>query len=88
MRSAFRMSMFAVGENPPYVMAQCGHTDPQITLGIYAKAMDRRDGEPERLTALVEGREVVATGSTITVPEPVEQYVAPVEPVESGVQRP
>ena len=69
-------------------MAQCGHTDPQITLGIYAKAMDRRDGEPERLRALVEGRELVATGSTITVPEPVEEYVAPTQLVESGLQRP
>jgi hypothetical protein len=69
-------------------MAQCGHTDPQITLGIYAKAMDRRDGEPERLRALVEGREWVATGSTITVPEPVEEYAAPGEPVNSGSKRP
>ena len=67
-------------------MAQCGHTDAKITLGIYAKVMDRRDGEPERLKALVEGRELVATGSTITVPDPVEEDVEPAEPVESGIQ--
>ena len=59
LRRTFSSLLFAVGESPPYVMAQCGHTDAKITLGIYAKAMDRRDGEPERLKALVEGRELV-----------------------------
>ena len=48
--------------------------------------MDRRDGEPERLKALVEGRELVATGSTITVPDTVEGDAGPAEPVESGIQ--
>jgi integrase len=80
LRRTFASVLFAVGENPPYVMARCGHTDPQITLGIYAKAMDRRDGEAERLRALVESRELVATGSTITVPEPVEEYAASTQP--------
>jgi hypothetical protein len=69
-------------------MAQCDHTDAKVTLGIYAKVMDRRDGEPERLKALVEGRELVATGSTITVPDPVEEYGEPAEPVNSGSKRP
>ena len=47
--------------------------------------MDRRDGEPERLKALVEGRELVATGSTITVPDPVEEGAEGAEPVNSGI---
>jgi hypothetical protein len=38
-------------------MAQMGHTTPNLTLAIYAKVMDRRDGEPERLRALVRGDE-------------------------------
>jgi hypothetical protein len=38
-------------------MAQMGHTSPNLTLAIYARQMDRRDGEPERLKALVEGRD-------------------------------
>jgi hypothetical protein len=63
-----------------------GHTHPQITLGISTNAMDRRAGEPERLWALVEGRERVATGSTLSVPEPVEEYAKPTKPVESGLQ--
>ena len=37
-------------------MAQMGHTSPSLALAIYAREMDRRDGEPERLPALVEGR--------------------------------
>ena len=36
-------------------MAQMGHTTPTLTLAIYARQMDRRDGELERLKALVEG---------------------------------
>jgi hypothetical protein len=36
-------------------MAQMGHTTPTLTLAIYARQMDRRDGEPERVKALVEG---------------------------------
>jgi hypothetical protein len=38
-------------------MAQMGHTTPNLTLAIYAKVMDRREGEPERLRALVNGDE-------------------------------
>jgi hypothetical protein len=30
-------------------------TSPTLALAIYAQMMDRRDGEPERLKALVEG---------------------------------
>jgi hypothetical protein len=52
----FASLLFAIGEEAPYVMAQMGHTDPPITLGIYARVMARRDGEPERLKALLEGR--------------------------------
>jgi hypothetical protein len=49
--------LFAIGETPPYVMAQMGHTTANLTLAIYARQMDRRDGEPERLRALVNGDE-------------------------------
>jgi integrase len=56
--------LFAVGEAPPYVMTQMGHTTANLTRAIYARQMDRRDGEPQRLRALVEGRDWVATGST------------------------
>jgi integrase len=57
LRRTFASLLFAIGEAPPYVMAQMGHTTPNLTLAIYARQMDRRDGEPERLKALVEGGE-------------------------------
>jgi len=57
LRRTFASLLFAIGETPPYVMAQMGHTTPNLTLAIYARQMDRRDGEPERLKALVDSRE-------------------------------
>jgi hypothetical protein len=36
-------------------MAQMGHTTPSLTLALYARAMERRDGEPEQLRALLQG---------------------------------
>jgi hypothetical protein len=36
-------------------MAMLGHTTANLTLAVYARQMNRRDGEPERLKALVEG---------------------------------
>jgi integrase len=63
LRRTYASLLFAIGEAPPYVMAQMGHTTANLTLTIYARQMDRRDGEPERLKALVEGREWAAMGS-------------------------
>jgi len=40
---------------PPYVMAQLEHTTGQRDLALYARQMDRRDGEQERLETLVTG---------------------------------
>lgn len=56
LRRTFASLLFAIGEPPPYVMAQMGHTTASLTLTIYARQMDRRDGESERLKALIEGR--------------------------------
>jgi integrase len=58
LRRTFASLLFAVGEAPPYVMGQMGHTTANLTLSIYARTMDRRDGEPERLRALVNGEEL------------------------------
>ncbi len=60
LRRTFASLLFAIGEPPPYVMAQMGHTTPDLTLAIYARQMNRRDGEPKRLRALVEGRKWAA----------------------------
>ena len=66
LRRTFASLLYALGETPPYVMAQMGHTTANVTLAIYARQMDRRDGEPERLKALVEGREWIAAAVTVT----------------------
>jgi len=45
--------LVALGKDPRYVMAQLGHTDPTVTLGIYAQAMTASDRDRERLKELV-----------------------------------
>ncbi len=49
--------LVALGRDPAYVMAQLGHTDPQMTLGIYAQVMQASAEDRERLRTLVEGAE-------------------------------
>lgn len=63
LRRTFASVLYALGEAPPYVMAQMGHTSPNLALAIYAKAMDRRDGEPDRLAALIGRPHRVTTGN-------------------------
>jgi integrase len=70
LRRTYASLLFALGEPPPYVMAQMGHTTPELTLAIYARQMDRRDGEPERLKALVEGREWTAMDGDSNISAP------------------
>jgi hypothetical protein len=57
LRHTFASILFVRGDEPPYVMAQLGHTDPAFTLRVYAHAMRRDDGDKERLKALVDGRD-------------------------------
>jgi Phage integrase family len=53
LRRTFASLLFALGEPPTYVMSQMGHTTPGLTLALYAREMNRRDGERHRLRALV-----------------------------------
>jgi hypothetical protein len=62
LRRTFGSLLFAMGETPPYVMAQMGHSTAELTLSIYARQMNRRDGELERLNALVEGPQLAVIG--------------------------
>jgi integrase len=75
LRRTFASLLYALGEAPPFVMAQMGHTSPNLALAIYAREMDRRDGEPERLRALVEGAEWAPSGTNAseTVEAPSER---------------
>ena len=38
-RRMFAPILVALGEDPAYVIGQLGHTDPKLTLRIYARAM-------------------------------------------------
>ena len=75
LRRTFASLLSSLGEAPPYVMRQMGHTSPNLALAVYAREMDRRDGEPERLRALVEGREWAPSGT-----ETVETAPTPADP--------
>jgi integrase/recombinase XerD len=68
LRHTFASLLLAIGENPRYVMGQLGHADPTFTLRVYAKEMDRRDGEPERLKALVLGEPIDVAADPAQVP--------------------
>jgi integrase len=64
LRRTFASLLFAIGESPPYVINQLGHATPALTLEIYARQMNQRDGEPARLQDLVEGRLQPGVGQT------------------------
>ncbi len=66
LRRTFASILVAIGENPISVMEQLGHTDPKLTLRIYAQAMRREKGERDRLRALVGGAEWAPLGTSAT----------------------
>jgi integrase len=78
LRRTFASLLFALGEPPTYVMSQMGHTTPGLTLSLYAREMNRRDGERQRLKALVAAKPqqitaaapstATATGSVRIIP--------------------
>ena len=55
MRRTFASVLYAIGEPPPVVMQEMGHTDPGLALRIYAQAMRRDEAENERLRSRVTG---------------------------------
>jgi integrase len=75
LRRTFASILVALGEDPAYVIGQLGHTDPTLTLRIYAREMARRDGERDRLRALVEGRDWAPMGTS----DAAEQIAATTE---------
>ena len=55
LRGPFASLLCAIGETPPIVMQEMGHTDSKLALNIYAHALRREPGENERMRALVDG---------------------------------
>lgn len=53
LRRTFISLLLAAGADVPYVMAQAGHTDPKMTLGLYAKVIASRTDHGAALDGIV-----------------------------------
>jgi integrase len=55
LRRTFISLLFSLPQPPsvPYVMAQVGHTDPKVTLGIYAQVIASKDDHGPALDGLI-----------------------------------
>lgn len=73
LRRTFASLLYGIGETAPVVMAEMGHTNPELALKIYAHAMRREDGENDRLRALVEGESFGSFGSEADIESAAEQ---------------
>jgi integrase len=65
LRHTFASILYVRGEDPAYVMAQLGHSDPGFTLRVCAHAMRRDEGDKDRLRAFVEGRDWAPMGTAL-----------------------
>jgi integrase len=52
LRRTFISLLLAAGADVPYVMAQAGHTDPKMTLGLYAQVIASKTDHGAALDAL------------------------------------
>ena len=57
LRHTFASLLAACGEDFRYVVDQMGHANERVTLRVYTHMMSRREGERERLKALVAGED-------------------------------
>ena len=55
LRRTFCSLLYALGETPPVVMQEMGHTDPALALRVYAQAIRLDESERAELRALVDG---------------------------------
>jgi integrase len=55
LRRTFISLLLAAGADVPYVMAQAGHTDPKMTLGLYAQVITSKTDHGAALDGLVQG---------------------------------
>jgi integrase len=62
LRRTFASLLYALGETPPIVMQEMGHTDPGLALKVYAQSMRRGEDEKAALRALVEGEVLANSG--------------------------
>jgi integrase len=53
LRRTFISLLLAAGADVPYVMAQAGHTDPKMTLGLYAKVIASKTDHGAALDGII-----------------------------------
>jgi integrase len=67
LRHSYASAALALGEDAGYVADQLGHADAGFTYSRYRRTMNRRDGERDRLRALLEGEPIVLPEPPTTV---------------------
>lgn len=71
LRRSFASWLVAEGEDPAYVMAQMGHTDPKMTLGLYARALTTKRRRAAQMADAANGDDRVSSGATRGPKQPV-----------------
>ncbi len=64
LRRTFISLLLAAGADVPYVMAQAGHTDPKMTLGLYAQVIASNTDHGAALDGIVGASAWVADSAT------------------------
>jgi integrase len=88
MRRTFASVLYAIGEPPPVVMAEMGHTNPALALRVYAQSMRRDEDEKSALRALIDGGVSAANGSTCKIGGADASGRTDQNALESGVEGP
>lgn len=63
LRRTFISFLLAAGADVPYVMAQAGHTDPKMTLGLYPQVIASKTDHGAALDGMVGASGWAATGT-------------------------
>jgi integrase len=66
LRRTFASLLLATGADVPYVMAQLGHTDPKMTLGVYARVIASKTDHGKALDDLIGAAESAPIGTSST----------------------
>jgi integrase len=64
LRRTFASLLLATGADVPYVMAQLGHEDPKMTLGVYAKVIASKTDHGAAVDGLVGASDWAPMGRT------------------------
>jgi integrase len=67
LRRTFASLLLAAGADVPYVMAQLGHTDPKMTLGVYAKVIATKTDHGQALDALIGATQSAPIGTSAPI---------------------